>query len=189
MTVEKKIHRQMTISTILAMFPDKAKRLARELTNAGLSCAGCNAASYETLEGGMKGHGKTDDDITRMEERLNALLEETTDPSTITLTPEAAKKFIEFAANEGKQGWGLRFDEEMAGCNGFEYVLDFSEKAASDDEIFISNGIEIHVRKAAVPRLKGARIDYISGIRDSGFEVINPNVRSSCGCGTSHGYN
>ena len=29
----------------------------------------------------------------------------------------------------------MRFAEEMAGCNGFEYVLDFSEKAEADDEI------------------------------------------------------
>jgi iron-sulfur cluster assembly protein len=189
MPVETKVHRQMTISNILAMFPDKAKRLARELTNAGLSCAGCNAASWETLEGGMLGHGKKQEEIDRLIDRLNALLEEEIDTSTISVTPEAAKKFMEFAANEGKQGVGLRFDEQMAGCSGFEYVLEFSEKASADDEIFVSQGIEIHVKKSSLPRLKGSRIDYVSGIRDSGFEVINPNVRSACGCGTSHGYN
>ena len=189
MTVETKIHRKMTISNILAMFPDKAKRLARELGNAGLSCAGCNAASWETLEGGMLGHGKKEEEIDRLVERLNALLEEEVDKSTIALTPEAANKFMEFANNDGKQGWGLRFDEQMAGCSGFEYILDFSEKASADDEIFISHGIEIHVKRSSVPRLKGSRIDYVSGIRDSGFEVVNPNVRSACGCGSSHGYN
>jgi iron-sulfur cluster assembly accessory protein len=188
MHAETKIHRQLTISTILAMFPDKARRLARELSNAGLSCAGCNSASYETLEGGMYSHGKTDEEINRLVERLNALLDEKVDPTTITLTPEAAKKFLEFTSLEGKQGWGLKFDEEMAGCSGFEYVLDFKEKADADDEVFVSQGIEIYVKKSSVPRLKGAQIDYVSGIRDSGFEVVNPNVRSSCGCGHSHGY-
>lgn len=188
MPAENKIHRQMTISTILSMFPDKAKRLARELSNAGLSCASCSAASYETLEGGMLGHGKKDEEINRLVDKLNALLDEKVDHSTITITPEAAKKFMEFASAEGKQGWGLRFDEQMAGCSGFEYLLDFSEKAQPEDEVFISHGIEIHVKKSSIPRLKGSSIHYVSGMKDSGFEVINPNVRSSCGCGSSHGY-
>lgn len=82
----------------------------------------------------------------------------------------------------------MRFAEEMAGCNGFEYVLDFSEKSEDDDKIFESNGIEIHVKKPMVPRLLGSEIDYVEGLRGSGFKISNPNVRSSCGCGTSHNY-
>lgn len=188
MTTQTKIHRQMTIADILGMFPDKAQRLAQEITGAGLHCIGCNAATWETLEGGMLGHGKSQEAIDQLLVKLNALLEEKVDRSTITMTPSAAKKFLEFASMEGKQGAALRFGEEMAGCSGFEYILDFSEVAQPDDEIFTSNGIEIHVNKKSLPRLIGSKIDYYTGMRDAGFKVENPNVRSSCGCGTSHGY-
>lgn len=188
MAEKKKVDRQMTISDILAMFPDKAQALAQEITNAGLHCVGCNAASFETLEAGMLGHGKSEVAIGELVDRLNALLEEETDLTTITLTPSAAKKFLEFAAQDGKEGWGLRFGEEMAGCSGFEYQLDFSEKAEPDDAVFVSQGIQIHVKRKMVPRLIGAKVDYVTGIRDSGFKVVNPNVRSACGCGASHGY-
>lgn len=188
MTTKTKIHRQMTISDILGMFPDKAQRLAQEITNAGLHCVGCNAATWETLEGGMLGHGKSQEAIDYLVDRLNALLEEKVDLTTITLTPSAAQKFKEFAGLEGKPEAALRFGEEMAGCSGFEYVLDFSEKATADDQIFTSEGIEIHVSKKLVPRLIGSRIDYVNGMRDAGFKVDNPNVRAACGCGTSHGY-
>ncbi len=183
----KEIHRQMTIEEILGMFPYKAQRLSQEITNAGLHCVGCHAAVWETLEGGMLSHGKTEEQIDELVRRLNNLLAEESDEGTISLTPKAAQKFLEILSEDGKEGWGMRFSEELAGCNGFEYVLDFSEKSDGDDEVFVSNGIEIHVKKQMVPRLLGCLIDFIDGIK-AGFKISNPNVKSACGCGTSHNY-
>lgn len=187
---EKKnsIHRGMTIQDILGMFPYKAQRLSQEITNAGLHCVGCHAAVWETLEVGMLKHGKNETEIERLVERLNALLEEQIDLSTIVITERAADKYRKILKEEGKEGWGLRFSDKLAGCNGFEYVLDYSEKALPDDDIYHSQGIEIHINKAMVARLLGSIIDYIDGLSGSGFKITNPNVRSSCGCGSSHGY-
>ncbi len=184
----QKIHRHMTIDEIISMFPYKAQRLKQEITNAGLHCVGCHAATWETLEAGMMSHGMANEAIDKLVERLNALLAEENDPSTITMTPRAASKFLEVLEEEGKQGWSMRFAEMMAGCNGFEYVLDYSEKAMADDKIFESSGIQIHVNEKMVPRLLGSVIDFVDGLRGSGFKVTNPNVRSACGCGTSHNY-
>lgn len=182
------IHRQMTIEQILSLFPYKAQKLSQEITRAGLHCVGCHAATWETLEAGMMGHSMGEDQINTLVQRLNALLEEEADLTTISITSRAAKKYIEILEEDGKPGWGIRFEERMAGCNGFEYVLDFSEKAEQDDDIYASNGIEIHVKKAMVPRLLGSEIDYVDGLQGAGFKISNPNVRSSCGCGTSHNY-
>lgn len=178
----------MTIESILAMFPGKAQKLSQEITNAGLHCIGCGAATWETLEAGMYSHGMGEAHIDELVRRLNALLEEKVDLTTITLTQAAAGKYLEILAQEGKQGWGLRVAERAAGCNGFEYALDYSERAGEKDQIFESRGIEIHVAKEIAPRLLGAEIDYVDGLQGSGFKVSNPNVRSSCGCGSSHGY-
>lgn len=184
----KKITRDMTIESILNLFPHKAQRLSHEITSAGLHCVGCHAATWETLEAGMLGHGMSEEAIERLVGKLNKLLEEETDANTISLTPRAAKKYLEILAEDGKQGWGIRFEERMAGCNGFEYALDYSEKALADDQIFESQGIQIHIKKSTVPRLLGSEIDYIDSLNGSGFKVSNPNVKSSCGCGTSHNY-
>jgi len=178
----------MTIESILGMFPFKAQRLSQEITNAGLHCVGCHAATWETLEQGMYGHGKTEEEINRLVSRLNALLKEEVDRTTITITPRAAKKYLSILESEGKQGWGIRFDEKMSGCNGFEYVLDYSQDAREDDVVYLSQGIEIHVKKAQEERLLGSEIDYIDGLQGSGFKISNPNVKSSCSCGSSHGY-
>ena len=184
----KKIHRQMTIDEILSIYPHKAQKIAQEMTKAGLHCAGCHAATWETLEAGMLGHGMPESSIGQLEDRLNAILEEESDPTKITITAAAAKKYLEILDQDGKTGWGMRLDEEMAGCSGFEYILDYSEKANDDDVIFTSHGVEIHVNKKKLPKLIGTEIDYVDALNNSGFKISNPNVRSSCGCGSSHGY-
>ena len=187
-TQKKVIVRTMTIEEILSLFPHKAQRLAHEITKAGLHCIGCHAATWETLEAGMMSHGMNDEQINNLVDVLNKLLNEESDPSTISITPRGAKKFLEILNEENKNGWGMRFDDRMAGCSGFEYILDYSEKSEEDDEIYTSNGIEIHVKKSKAKRLQGSEIDYIDGLQGSGFKVSNPNAKASCGCGTSHNY-
>jgi iron-sulfur cluster assembly protein len=182
------ITREMTIEDIFRKFPQKSPRLAQEMTNLGLHCVGCHASTWETLEAGVMSHGMSTEDVDALVTRLNAILEEVIDSSTISMTPRAAKKFLEILEEEAKQGWGLRFTEKMGGCNGFEYSLDYSEKPAEGDLTLDSHGVEIHVNKASLERLLGCEIDYVEGLYNSGFKISNPNVNSSCSCGSSHGY-
>lgn len=184
----EEISRTMTIEEIFQRFPQKGQRLAQEMTNAGLHCVGCSAATWETLEAGMYGHGKSDAEIDELLGKLNQLLKEENDPDTITITDIAAQKYKEILAQQGKTGWGLRFGEKAAGCSGFEFFLDFSEKPKAGDLLLESNGIEIHIQHQSAERLLGSVIDYVDGLQGAGFKISNPNVKSSCGCGNSHGY-
>ena len=182
------ITKEMTIEEIFSKFPQNSQRLAQELTSTGLNCVGCGAATWETLEMGMLSHGFKDADIEKLLGRLNAILAEKTDLSTISMTKRAAEKFLEILAEEGKTGWGLRFADRAAGCSGFEYVLDYSEKAKPDDTVFHAEGVDIHVNNNVVGRLMGSVIDYTEGLNGAGFKITNPNVKSSCGCGKSQSY-
>ncbi len=185
---KKEVSRDMTIEEILSSFPDKSQKLAQEITNAGLHCVGCQAATWETLEAGMLGHGFSEDEIDNLVVRLNSVLKEKVALDTITLTKRAAEKYKQILSEEGKAGWGLRFGDKAAGCSGFEYVLDYSEKAKPDDQIFASNGVEVHVNRQMVSRLIGSEIDFVDGLNGSGFKVSNPNAKGSCGCGKSQSY-
>lgn len=186
--MEQKIARDLTIEEIFKRFPSKSQKLAQEITNAGLHCVGCSAATWETLEAGMYSHGMSDEEIDGLVHRLNQILAEKEDLSTITITERAAKKYLEILAEEGKEGWGLRFGERAAGCSGFEYFLDYSEKPKTGDLILESQGIQIHLHHKSADRLMGCVIDYIDGLNGAGFKITNPNVKASCGCGNSHGY-
>ena len=189
MTVaEEKIHPGMTIEEIFTKFPPKAQRLAQEMTNHGLHCVGCHASTWETLEAGMLSHGMSLADVGELVGKLNAILEEQVDLTAITLTRAAASKFLTILSDEKKSGWGLRFGLKPGGCSGYEYILDYSAKPSAQDRVFTSHGVEIHVEQSLVPKLLGCEIDYVEGLQNSGFKVTNPNVKSSCGCGSSQGY-
>jgi iron-sulfur cluster assembly protein len=185
---EKKISKEMTIEEIFAYFPHKSQKLAQEMTNRGLHCVGCGAAVWETLEAGMLSHGFSPEDVEEMVMRLNEILTEKTDVTTISLTERAADKYRQILKEEGKEGWGLRFGDKAAGCSGFEYVLNYSQQASDEDEVFLSQGIEIHVRKTDVSRLIGSEIDFVEGLNSSGFKISNPKAKGSCACGKSQSY-
>lgn len=185
---QEMITKDMTIEEILGGFPHKSQKLAQELLNAGLNCVGCGAATWETLEAGVLGHGFTERDLAVLLVRLNTIAQEKVDLTTISLTPAAARKYLEILQEEDKVGYGLRFGDRAGGCSGFEYVLDYSPKAKETDRVFISQGVEIHVQEQMVERLLGSEIDYIDGLNGAGFKISNPNARGSCGCGKSQSY-
>src|ERR1700733_8280428 len=119
------ITQEMTIGDIFSNFPHKSQRLAQAMTNAGLHCSSCSAATWETLEAGMIGHGMAQAAIEKLVNELNTILAEEIDLEAITLTPRAAKKFKEFAKDEGNANYALRFGDTVGGCGGFQYILDF----------------------------------------------------------------
>jgi iron-sulfur cluster assembly accessory protein len=182
------ITKEMTIEEIFKTFPQKSQKLAQAMTERGLHCVGCSASTWETIEEGMLGHGMDEKAVFELVDRLNTILQEKEDLSAITVTRKAAAKLREILEEEGKETWGVRFSEKAAGCSGFQHILDFSERPGPDDLVFSSSGIELHIHKGAKDRLLGSVIDYVEGLHDSGFKITNPNVKSACGCGSSHGY-
>jgi iron-sulfur cluster assembly protein len=182
------ITKEMTIEQVFETYSDRAQILAQEMSNLGLNCVGCSAATYETLEAGVLGHGLSEADLNKLLERLNEVVSQDIDTKSVTITKRGADKFREIAAEDGKEGAGLRLSDTAGGCSGYEYVLDFSEGCGDNDVIFESNGLEIHIDKDRLERLMGCMIDYMDGLNGSGFKITNPNVRGSCGCGKSQSY-
>jgi len=184
----EEITKDMTIEEIFEKFPQKSQKIAQELSNLGLNCVGCSAATFETLEMGVLSHGLTENDLQDLLIRLKNILVQEVDLSTITFTKRAALKFASILENDQKSGYGLRFGDKPGGCNGYEYTLDFSPKPLEDDEVFLSHDVEIHVSNHMVDRLRGCEIDYQDGLQGSGFKISNPNAKGSCSCGQSQSY-
>jgi iron-sulfur cluster insertion protein len=104
---------------------------------------------------------------------------------TITLTENAAKKIQDFMKQTGKEGYGLRMRVTGGGCSGLQYQLGIDEKAASGDKVLESNGVPIFVDLKSALYLAGVEVDYVEGLMESGFKIMNPNAKSTCGCGQS----
>jgi len=182
------IHKEMTIDEIFTTYPAKGQKMAHLLGSKGLSCVGCHAATYETLEMGMLSHGLTELDIDEMCTELNKIVDEVVDETEIHITDSGAEQIDKIRKSEKKETYALRFGVRPGGCGGFEYSLDFSKKAGLKDQIFKVNGIEVHIHESMIERLLGSTIDYVHGLQGSGFKITNPNVKSSCSCGSSQSF-
>jgi len=182
------ITKDMTIESIFSSFPGKSQKLAQAIQSAGLNCVGCQASTWETLEAGMLGHGYNDQEVESLLAKLNSILSEKEDLGTISMTERAVEKFHEILKDDGRGKTALRFGIRAGGCSGYEYTLDYSDEASSDDVVFTSFNQEIHVHKSMVEKLLGSSIDYIEGLHGAGFKISNPNAKSSCGCGKSQNY-
>jgi iron-sulfur cluster assembly protein len=104
----------------------------------------------------------------------------------VNLTDIAAEKVQEFMSGQGAEGdvVGLRVGVKGGGCSGFQYALALDEKR-DDDHIFEISGIRVLVDPASMQYVDGSTVDFTESFMGSGFEVSNPNVVASCGCGSS----
>jgi iron-sulfur cluster assembly protein len=104
----------------------------------------------------------------------------------VTLTPVAADKIRELQAEDPENtGSVLRVAIQGGGCSGFQYGLGFDSGPVDDDETLEQHGVTIVVDPYSAPYLKGATIDFLNGLEESGFKIDNPNAAASCGCGHS----
>ena len=124
-----------------------------------------------------------------MSDAAVATVSETPDPagpeSMLRITPVAATKVNEIRAAEAIEGnMALRLRVVGGGCAGFSYDLYFDEPAEVDRQ-FEVEGVKCVVDEMSLMYLVGTEIDYVEGLQGAGFKFQNPNVKSTCGCGSS----
>jgi iron-sulfur cluster assembly protein len=110
-------------------------------------------------------------------------IQERTD-TLVSLTPAAAVKIKALMESEADVNV-LRVAIEGGGCSGFQYGLGFDRGAVEGDHEYESEGVTVVVDQFSAPYLRGASVDYLETIQESGFKIDNPNAVSSCGCGSS----
>jgi iron-sulfur cluster assembly accessory protein len=103
----------------------------------------------------------------------------------VKLTARAAEKVKAIRAEEKiEDGYGLRLKVQGGGCSGFAYDLYF-DQAQDADQSFESQGVRMVCDQMSLMYLVGTEIDYVESVQGSGFKFTNPNVKSTCGCGSS----
>jgi iron-sulfur cluster insertion protein len=101
------------------------------------------------------------------------------------LTEKAAEKVKEIQAAENiEASYGLRLRVVGGGCSGFAYDLYF-DQLTEMDRTFDSHGVKLIVDEMSLQYLAGTTVDYVEGLQGAGFKFVNPNVKSTCGCGSS----
>ena len=105
----------------------------------------------------------------------------------ITITDSAAVKVKELLSRESAESsaLALRVAVQPGGCSGLRYALYFDDQISEKDQTEEFGGVKVVVDKMSVPYLKGASIDYVDTLQQSGFTINNPNAQSTCACGDS----
>jgi iron-sulfur cluster assembly accessory protein len=103
----------------------------------------------------------------------------------ITLTAQAIAKVREIMATQDPLPAGLRIGVVGGGCSGFQYSMAFENQSGMMDKVFNFEDLNVFIDSTSLMYLDGCVVDYVETNEASGFKFDNPNVRSTCGCGSS----
>lgn len=103
----------------------------------------------------------------------------------IHVTDKAAEAILNLMKKEGLEGHGLWVAVAGGGCSGMSYRLHFEKEPGGEDKVYEDKGVRIIVDTKSHLFINGMTLDYSDGLQGTGFTFLNPNAKSSCGCGQS----
>jgi iron-sulfur cluster assembly protein len=103
----------------------------------------------------------------------------------INLTPVATTKIKEIMSMQNPSPVALRIGVVGGGCSGFQYHMAFETLSSDADNVLEFEGLKVVVDQMSSMYLDGVEVDYIESLEGAGFKFNNPNVKSTCGCGSS----
>src|SRR6266545_382688 len=103
----------------------------------------------------------------------------------VQITERAVGKVREIMSSQDPAPAGLRIAVVGGGCSGFSYSMAFENQPNMLDKTYNYDGLKIFVDQASLLYLDGAEVDYVETLEASGFKFSNPQVKSTCGCGSS----
>jgi iron-sulfur cluster assembly accessory protein len=110
---------------------------------------------------------------------------ETTPKLPVNLTPTAVTKVKEIMAQQNPMPAGLRIGVVGGGCSGFSYSMSFENAPGVMDKVYTFDDLKVYVDATSAMYLNGCVVDFVETLEASGFKFENPNVKSTCGCGSS----
>jgi iron-sulfur cluster assembly accessory protein len=111
---------------------------------------------------------------------------ETTQQShPVVLTPNAVSKVKEIMTQQDPVPAGLRIGVVGGGCSGFSYNMSFENSPGIMDKVLTFDDLKVFVDATSIMYLQGCTVDYVETLEAAGFKFENPNVKSTCGCGSS----
>ena len=102
----------------------------------------------------------------------------------IDMTDTAAARIRALAAERNVPDGGLRVKVVGGGCSGLTYKMDIDQRR-DGDKVFEHDGARLVVDRKSFLYLNGTILDYKDELMSAGFVLQNPNVKRSCGCGSS----
>jgi iron-sulfur cluster assembly protein len=103
----------------------------------------------------------------------------------LALTEKANQHVKKLMEDQNLHGVFLRMGVKGGGCSGLSYSLEFDSELGPHDKKFDIDGVQVVCDAKSYLYLNGVTLDYVTEGLQGGFTFINPQAKSSCGCGTS----
>ena len=103
----------------------------------------------------------------------------------VNLSEAAVKQVKQLMAAQNLENVFLRMGVKGGGCSGLSYSLEFDSEIGPHDKTLDVDGVKVVVDAKSYLYLNGTTLDYVMQGLTGGFTFVNPQAKSSCGCGTS----
>ena len=103
----------------------------------------------------------------------------------LALTDKAKGQVKKILEDQKLENVFLRMGVKGGGCSGLSYSLELDNEIGPHDKTFEIDGVQVVCDKKSYLYLNGTTLDYVMQGLTGGFTFVNPNAKSSCGCGTS----
>jgi iron-sulfur cluster assembly accessory protein len=103
----------------------------------------------------------------------------------VEVTPAARDQVLKIMERQQKPGAALRLYVQGGGCSGLTYGMSFDRQESGDEIAYREGGLTVVVDHASAPLLDGLKVDFLLGLEQSGFKIVNPNAKETCSCGKS----
>jgi iron-sulfur cluster assembly protein len=115
----------------------------------------------------------------------------TSKAASIEVTPKAVEAIKKQIQKRGIPETSLRVGIRGGGCSGYSYVIEFHDGAPrARDRVYdyvAADGtpVRVVVDPKSLLYLNGSVLDWEQTLMQQGFKFLNPQEKSSCGCGHS----
>ncbi|MEO7110385.1 MAG: iron-sulfur cluster assembly accessory protein [Polyangiaceae bacterium] len=105
---------------------------------------------------------------------------------SISVSEGAAKAIRRQLDKRGTPEASLRVGIRGGGCSGFSYVIEFHDgPPRPKDRVIDAFGVRVVVDPKSLIYLNGTTLEWEHTLMQQGFKFVNPNEKTSCGCGHS----
>ncbi len=104
----------------------------------------------------------------------------------LSLSEKAVSKVNEIMGQQEPKPGALRISVVGGGCSGFQYSMAFENDQMPLDKVYkFDGGLKVFVDQASMLYLNEVNVDFVETMEGAGFKFENPDVKSTCGCGSS----
>lgn len=103
----------------------------------------------------------------------------------LSITDIAIEKIKEISNAEGIGYYSIRVKIIGGGCAGYSYDIHFDDLPTDLDETLTKDGVTVMIDPLSFQYMENIEIDYIDSVLGGAFKINNPEVKNTCGCGSS----